>query len=314
MVIATWPVVAATTPLINEPARPIPQNILLDREKVQLGKRVFHDPRLSRDNTISCATCHDLTMGGVDGLRRSVGIDGQEGIMNSPTVFNSSFNFRQFWDGRAATLEEQAAAPIHNPLEMGSNWPQVLVKLKNDPDYVAKFKKIYDDGIQPANILDAIAEFERSLYTPNSRFDQFLRGNKQAMTDFEKSGYELFKQLGCASCHQGVALGANMYQKFGLFGDFYDDFLQDHGNVKPDDLGRFNVTGLERDKFYFKVPSLRNVALTAPYFHDGFVDDLEMAVLLMGKYQLGRTLSKSEVDRLTAFLNTLTGEYAGEPL
>ena len=300
----------STVAMMNEPIEPIALHIELDAKKVALGNRLFHDPRLSADNSISCATCHSLQTGGVDRLSHSVGINGAVGLVNSPTVFNSGFNFSQFWDGRADSLEDQIDGPTHNPLEMGSNWAEIVSKLKSSPDYVAEFDALYADGIAPDNIKDAIATFERSLYTPNSRFDQYLRGDSNAITEEEKEGYALFKQNGCISCHQGVNVGGNIYQKFGILGDYFAD----RGNLTEADLGRFNVTGQEVDRHFFKVPSLRNVALTPPYFHDGSTQTLEEAVGIMAKYQLGRTISEEEIDLIVKFLHTLTGEYDGSTL
>ena len=243
-------------------------------------------------------------------LFRSVGVKGAEGFINTPTVFNSGFNFRQFWDGRAETLEDQVDGPIHSSHELGSNWPEIVAKLAAAPDYVAPFKALYPDGIQPQNIRDAIATFERSLYTPNSRFDRFLRGETEILTEAEKSGYHLFKSYGCVRCHQGVNVGGNMFQTFGVMGNYFAD----RGTVTRADLARFNVTGDQRDQHVFKVPSLRNVALTAPYFHDGSAARLEDAVSVMGAYQLGRRLEAREVDLIVQFLRTLTGTYRGAPL
>ncbi|MGB0383388.1 MAG: cytochrome-c peroxidase [Ardenticatenaceae bacterium] len=300
---------AALSSVLNEPIEPIPSqlDVELDEKKVELGNKLFHDPRLSADNTIACATCHSLQTGGVDGQPRSIGINGALGEINTPTVFNSGFNFRQFWDGRAKDLEEQIDGPTHDPLEMGSNWRQIIDKLNKSPDDVAAFNDSYPDGITNNNIKDAIATFERSLYTPNSRFDQFLRGDSNAISEEEKEGYALFKRNGCISCHQGMNAGGNIYQKFGILGDYFAD----RGNITEADYGRFNITAEEADRHVFKVPSLRNVALTGPYFHDASAQTLEEAVDTMAKYQLGRTLSGEEINLIVKFLKTLTGEYKG---
>ena len=196
----------------SEPIQPIPMHIELDAQKVELGRRLFNDARLSRTNRVSCATCHDLKRGGVDGKERSRGMNGRVGDINAPTVFNSGFNFSQFWDGRAATLEEQVDGPIHNPMEMGMDWKTVLRKLRASPDYRDRFLVVYGKGISREYVRDAIAEFERSLYTPNSRFDRWLRGDNNALTSDELRGYDLFKRYGCIACHQGVGVGGNMYQ------------------------------------------------------------------------------------------------------
>ncbi len=293
-----------------EPINPIPDSFYLSERKVQLGNILFHDPRLSHDNTISCASCHDLLKGGVDGKKASIGINGTIGSINAPTVFNSGFNFRQFWDGRAKSLEEQAAGPVHNPIEMGSNWQEVISKLEQDSYYNEQFNLLYLDGLTSKNIQNAIATFERSLYTPNSRFDLYLQGKENALTIQEKQGYQRFKAYGCISCHQGMNIGGNMFQHFGVMGNYFAD----RGNITQTDLGRYNITNDPADKFLFKVPSLRNIELTAPYFHDGSAKTLTEAVKIMGHYQLGRMLSDKDVALLVAFLKTLTGEYNGQPL
>lgn len=294
----------------EEPIRPIPLEQKLDAKKVALGDRLFHDKRLSKDNSLSCASCHGLDRGGVDGGVGSTGINGAKGPINAPTVFNSGFNFRQFWDGRAGSLEEQAAGPVHNPKEMGSNWTEVLAKLSQDAPLVAAFKESYPTGLQPKNIQDAIATFERSLATPNARFDKYLRGDTAALKPDEQRGYQLFKNYGCVACHQGVNVGGNMFQVFGVMGDYFAR----RGGVNEADLGRYNVTKNEADKHMFKVPSLRNVALTAPYFHDGSAKTLNDAVDVMFKYQLGRSAPAQDKELIVKFLRTLTGEFRGQPL
>lgn len=312
-VLWVWASLAATLPAhaqSEEPIRPIPQTIKLDAKKVALGDKLFHDKRLSKDNTISCASCHPLERGGVDGGVGSTGINGVKGPINAPTVFNSGFNFRQFWDGRAGSLEEQAAGPIHNPKEMGSNWNEVIGKLSGDAALVAMFKDAYADGLQPKNVQDAIATFERSLITPNSRFDRYLRGDSAALKEDELRGYQLFKNYGCVACHQGVNVGGNMFQVFGVMGDYFAK----RGGVKEADLGRFNVTKNEADRNMFKVPGLRNVALTAPYFHDGSAKTLNDAVDVMFKYQLGRVAPQQDKELIVKFLHTLTGEFRGQTL
>lgn len=293
-----------------EPISPIPESILLDPGKVSLGSRLFDDPRLSGDNSVACATCHVLSKGGMDGLKRSIGIRGQTGEINAPTVFNSAFNFKQFWNGRAASLEDQIDGPVRHAREMASDWPATIAKLSLDAHYKSEFGKIYRDGIQPASVKDAIATFERSLITPNSRFDRYLKGDRDAVTREETDGYQRFKSYGCVACHQGINVGGNMYERLGIMGDYF----KDRGNVTPADLGRFGVTGIESDIHVFKVPSLRNVALTAPYFHDGSAATLEQAVMTMGTYQLGIVIPADDVALIVKFLRTLTGEYNGKPL
>lgn len=282
---------------------PVPR---LPPDKVALGRALFKDVRLSRDNSISCASCHDLTSFGHDRRRVSLGVGGAEGSVNAPTVFNSSLNFAQFWDGRAHSLEEQAAGPVHNPVEMATDWATVIGKLQGDVAFRDEFQRVYPDGITVANLADAIATFERTLLTENAPFDRYLRGDQQAINDRAKLGFRRFRDLGCASCHQGVNVGGNMFQNFGIMGDYFADRTRQRPAVAAD-LGRFNVTGQEVDRHVFKVPSLRNVAETAPYFHDGSVASLDEAVAIMGRYQLGRQLSHDEVDSLVVFLKTLSG-------
>lgn len=296
--------------LQDDVLQPLPQAVAVDAAKVALGERLYHDVRLSGDDTISCASCHALDRGGTDQAKTSVGIGGQVGPINAPTVFNSSFNFLQFWDGRAADLQEQAAGPVQNPIEMGSSWEEVLPKLQADRELMAEFTAVYADGLSGDTITDAIAEFERSLVTPNSRFDQCLTGKADALTEEEARGHELFLDNGCATCHVGAALGGRSFELMGRTRDYFAD----RGGVEEVDHGRYNVTKLERDRHRFKVPILRNIAVTHPYFHDGTRETLEEAVKAMADYQAYRPFSKAETDAVVAFLETLTGEYAGEPL
>jgi cytochrome c peroxidase len=231
-------------------------------------------------------------------------------LRNTPTVFNVAFNFSYHWDGAVPTLEAQAERVLLNPAVMHTTWPEVLGKLRADPNYTAPFKAAYPDGLTPANILDALATYERSLITPNARLDQYLRGQEQALSAEEQHGYQLFKAYGCVACHQGLNIGGNLFQKFGIFPDRV-------GPVRPgvaDDPGRFRVTGLPRDRGVFRVPSLRNVVLTAPYFHDGRARTLEDAVETMARVQLGRTLTSAEISLIVQFLHTLTGDFQGRSL
>jgi cytochrome c peroxidase len=260
---------------------------------------------------VSCATCHDLRKGGTDRKARSAGIGGRLGNINALTVFNTGLQFKLFWDGRADTLESQVDHPLHNPREMGSNWEEILAKLRQDPSYRQDFARLYPDhGVSRQSVASALATFERSLLTPNSRFDRFLRGESAALSGEEREGYRLFRTYGCTSCHQGILVGGNMFQTFGVMADYFAD----RGGVTRADWGRYNVTHLESDRYRFKVPSLRNVALTAPYFHDGSADTLEEAVNVMARYQLGRRLSRDETRKIVQFLKSLTGEYEGHEL
>lgn len=294
----------------GDAVEPLPLITVLNADKVALGRKLFHDTRLSGDNTLSCASCHDLKKGGTDRSPTATGIRGQVGPINVPTVFNAGNNIKQFWDGRAETLEEQAGGPVNNPIEMGANWKQVIGRLNSDPDMVKTFNRLYPDGITSANIVSAIATFERSLATPNSKLDQYLRGNKTVLSASETRGYELFK-ANCTSCHAGRNLGGLSFEKMGKRGDY---FAARGGKITDTDYGLYNVTKKERDKYKFKVPTLRNVAQTAPYFHDASAKTLEEAVRAMGKYQVGKDFSDQEVSDITAFLKTLTGEYEGKPV
>jgi cytochrome c peroxidase len=292
----------------REAIMPLPLSVDLDTRRVALGHQLFEDPKLSHDGTIACATCHPLDNGGTDRLPQSIGIKAQRGARNAPTVFNSGFNFRQFWDGRAATLEDQAGGPLTSPVEMGSSWPEALDRINTSPAYRQTFTAIYGAPATEAAVRDAIANFERSLVTPNSRFDQYLRGDQTALTADELDGYRKFSSYGCVSCHQGMNIGGNMYQRIGVM----QPYIPAPG--AEDDRGRMRLTGDPADDHVFKVPSLRNVAVTAPYFHNGSMPTLESAVSAMGNYQLGRPLTGEEIAHLAAFLRTLTGEYNGRPL
>ena len=295
----------------REPITPLPlEPPDLDQGKVALGKKLFNELKLSHDNTIACASCHQLDHGGVDAKKYSQGIYGQLGNINAPTVYNSGYNFRQFWNGRAATLEQQVDGPVNNPVEMGSNWTEVISKLQKDPSYAIKFASIYPDGITAENIRDAIATFERSLITPNSRFDKFLRGDTKAITPKEFAGYQLFKGYGCISCHQGSNIGGNLYEKLGIMRPYF----RENRPLTEADMGRYAITRNLEDMHVFKVPGLRNIALTAPYLHDGSVPTLEQVVRIMGEHQLGVDLPTEDISEIVAFLKTLTGEYGGNPL
>jgi len=290
-----------------EPFRAIPDKVALDMAKVRLGGRLFHDPRLSGDGTLACASCHSLELGGADARSTPVGIGGAAIPLNSPTVLNAGFNIAQFWDGRAASLEEQAAGPLLSPVEMGSNWPHAIQVITEDATYRAAFAEYYGGVVEPATILDAIATFERSLTTPGAPFDRYLKGDSTAISARAKAGLKLFTAFGCSACHQGVNLGGNLFQKLGVVVPYF----KDGEAVTQADLGRFNVTGREEDRHVFKVPSLRNIALTGPYFHDGSVERLEDAITLMAFHQLGRSVSDEEVAFIAEFLRTLDGAPGG---
>ena len=296
----------SATNLKDEPVQPLPLKVDLNAEKVAVGHKLFHDTLLSGDNTLSCASCHDLNKGGTVQAKVATGINGQQGPINSPTVYNAMYNIVQFWDGRAKNLQEQAAGPVANPGEMGAKWDDVVEKLKHVSDYQITFKKLYpEQGLTQTTVTDAIATFEKSLITPNSIFDQYLRGNATILTADEKAGYDLFKE-NCTSCHVGVTFGGLSFEKMGVKKDY---FKLRGGQLTEVDNGRFNVTKLEKDRHFFKVPVLRNVELTSPYFHDGSVAKLDDAVRIMAKVQRNKEFTNDEVNKVVAFLKTLTGKY-----
>ncbi len=279
---------------------PIDPPVISAPEKVELGKMLYFEPRLSMSGFISCNSCHNLSMGGVDALPTSIGHNWHQGPINAPTVLNAEYGLAQFWDGRAKDLKEQAGGPIANPGEMGFTHELAVDTVASMPEYRARFKQAYgDDKVNIDRITDAIAEFEKTLVTPNSPFDNYLRGDKDAIDADTKAGYALFQSKGCISCHQGPAVGGTMYMKMGLIKPF-------HTNNPAE--GRKAVTGKDTDKHVFKVPTLRNIELTYPYFHDGSVWTLEEAVNTMADIQLGQALSKDETRQMVAFLRALTGE------
>lgn len=293
----------------GEPVRPIVGQPEVDERKVKLGFDLFHDTRLSVDNSVSCASCHALDTGGVDNHQYSHGVEERLGGVNAPTVYNAVYNFVQFWDGRAKTLAEQAAGPPLNPVEMAStSFDEIIAKLQEDKLYVEAFNAIYSDGITEANITNAIEEFERTLITPNSKFDKWLLGDNEALTAQELRGYELFKENGCATCHAGINLGGESYELMGLRRHY---FAERGLELTEEDNGRFKETKLERDRHRFKTPGLRNVALTWPYYHDGTRLTMDEAVRDMARYQCDVELADAEVDAIVSFLYTLTGEYNG---
>lgn len=290
-----------------EPITPLEIVPGLSPGKVGLGQELFSDKRLSRDNSVSCISCHNLSINGADNKPLSIGINGKLGVIKTPTVYNSAYNFAQFWDGRSRTLENQVSGPIHNPLEMGSHWGEVIKKLKTDQKILSQFKALYDDGMTASNIADAIAAFERSLVTIDSDFDRWLKGDETALSEEQKQGYKLFKGYGCISCHQGRNVGGNMYSHMGALGNYFTDRKLP---ISKADLGRFNVTGIDEDKHLFKVPSLRLSALQSYFFHDSSENDLEAAVRVMAFYQLGREIDKKDSRLITEFLRSLVGKHS----
>ena len=290
--------------------RPLPKVPELNRSQVTLGEKLYHDVRLSKDNSISCNSCHDLAKGGVDGKQFSSGVNGSKGDVNAPTVYNAALNIAQFWDGRAKDLETQADGPPNNPLEMASNWGQISDKLNQDEELKKQVEEVYAEDFSGTNIMHSIAQFERTLITPNSALDRHLKGEDSALSSEAQKGYQLFLDQACATCHVGPALGGQSYEKMGRTGDYFAD----RGNITKADNGRFNFTDKEQDRYKFKVPTLRNIALTQPYFHDGTIKELSKAVEMMARYQLGISLSSDQTKQLVAFLDGLTGEYQGKLL
>ena len=273
--------------------------------RVELGKMLYFDPRVSASHAISCNSCHNIGLGGADAEPTSIGHRWQHGGRNAPTVFNAVFNKAQFWDGRAKDLEQQAGGPIVNPIEMASPEPHVAEQLKGTPGYRDAFDKAFPGEPSPitlGNVQKAIAVFEATLITPNAPFDRFLKGDLSALSPAQKEGLALFIDRGCASCHNGINVGGGMYAPFGVVEKPGADILP------LGDKGRFTVTKTASDEYVFKVPTLRNIALTAPYFHSGQTWDLRQAVAVMGANQLGIQLTADDVDKITAFLDGLTGE------
>lgn len=284
----------------NEPFQPIEPAVIDDPAKVELGKMLFFDPRLSKSGFLSCNSCHNLSLGGSDNISTSIGHAWQEGPINSPTVLNAVGHVAQFWDGRAETLQEQAGGPIENPVEMALSHEVAVEVLKSIPGYRERFNDVYgSEEFSIDEVTDAIAVFEETLVTPNDRFDQWLRGDDDAMTEEELRGYELFKNTGCIACHNGPLLGGTGFHVMGM--------IQPYETDNPS-VGVAELTGNDADRFRFKVPTLRNVELTYPYFHDGAYWTLEEAVDVMARLQLGRSLPDEDVGAITAFLKTLTGE------
>ena len=295
-----------------EPVRPIDAKLEYDVEKAALGYALFHDTRLSVDNTVSCASCHALETAGVDNHQYSTGVNEQLGGVNAPTVYNAVYNFVQFWDGRAETLAAQAAGPPLNPIEMASaSFDEIIAKLQKDKKFAKAFNAVYPEGMTQATLTDAIEQFERTLVTPDSRFDKWLRGDDEAITAEDLAGYELFKRYDCATCHVGPNLGGQSYELMGLRRHYFNERGME---LTVEDNGRFKETQVERDRHRFKVPGLRNIEHTWPYYHDGTRETLEDAVRDMGLYQSGVELTESEVNQITMFLKTLTGEYQGVPV
>ena len=282
-----------------EPISPIPLDSGVDMKKAKLGKELFSDPILSRDRSTSCLRCHDIYNGGADTNKVSFGFENKKGNIQSPTVFNSRYNFKQFWNGRADNLLEQADGPMSNPAEHNMDSKSIEDRINSSKEYKKKFKEVYNVTYVTYNlILDAIVEFEKALITPNSKFDKFLREEIELSKD-EKDGYRLFKQYGCITCHNGMNVGGNSFQKMGTFLEY---------NTPLDYPDRSKITNNKRHENVFKVPTLRNINKTSPYFHDASAKTLKEAVLIMSKHNLGMRLSDYQAEKIVVFLKTLDGE------
>lgn len=302
LILASLAALATSTAVARaeEPIQPIPPAKITNAALVELGKKLYFDPRLSKSGFISCNSCHNLSMGGTDNLPTSIGDHWQQGPINAPTVLNSKMNLAQFWDGRAKDLKAQAGGPIANPGEMAFTHALAIEVLESIPAYGAEFEKAFGKpGIDIDRVTTAIAAFEDTLVTPNSRFDKWLGGDKTALSKQELAGYELFKDSGCVACHNGPAVGGASFQKMGVVAPY---------QTKSKAEGLSAVTGKDADRFNFKVPTLRNVEMTYPYFHDGAYWTLTEVVDLMGRLQLGKTFTAEENASIVAFLKTLTGD------
>ena len=297
---------AGAQPVLSEPIRPLPQASGANPARAALGRMLFNDLRLSRDNNQSCASCHQLGHGGADKRALSLGAGGVASRYNTPTVFNSTYNFRQTWTGSHSSIDGLLDHVIRRPNGLASSWEMVASRLTGDERLGQQFNTLYGDDVTPAMLKDALGHYLKSLSTP-SRFDRYLRGDKGAITPEEKAGYAKFKSFGCVSCHQGINVGGNMYQRFGAMRE------PAAGAAIAADQGRFDLTGRESDRRMLRVPSLRNVALTAPYFHNGSVATLDEAVDAMFKYQLGRDVSAADKALVVRFLHTLSGEKLPAP-
>jgi len=294
----------------EQPIEPLPLTVDFDVAQAALGEILFAEPRLSGDSKVACTDCHHAEHGWADDQPHSRIVGRPESPVNVPTMYNVRFLYKLSWGGKYESLEAHIDALMTNPKIMASSWEIATQHLSELSSYRQLFAAVFRDGLTPSNLRRAILDYERSLVTPNAPFDRYLRGNAQAVSPEAKQGYALFKSYGCASCHQGMAIGGNVFERFGVLRNFFDD----RGHFDNADLGRFNITKREQDRFVFRVPSLRNVALTAPYFHDGSAATLEDAVTTMASYQLGRDLSEPDRSAVVAFLRSLTGEYRGNSL
>lgn len=307
LTVATGSASDAVPSLSQEPISPLPEVVRADPRKIVLGERLFHDPRLSSNTRTSCATCHPLANGGMDGKAHVITIKNTPVTLNTPSVYNATLSSSTGWLGIANSVNDHVNAVVSDPAVFNSGWTSLIQRISQDSAYIAGFKALYDDAPTPVHINDLLNTFLTTLTTPRARFDRYLRGDTEAITADERSGYMEFKAHGCIACHQGVNIGGNLYQRFGVF----ENYLGNDGVMQAADQGRFLVTARERDRQVFRVPSLRNVALTAPYFHDGSAATLEDAVKVMMHFQLGQIPADAEVQLIAGFLRTLTGELPG---
>jgi len=294
----------------DQPIEPLPLLVDFDAARAALGEALFSEPRLSGDSKVACTDCHHEGHCLADDKPHSSVSGRPDSPVNSPTMYNVRFLYKLSWAGKFESLESHIDALMVNPKIMASSWEIATKHLSEVASYRQRFARVFRDGLTAKNVRLAVLDYERSLVTPNAPFDQYLRGDAQAVSPEVKQGFAIFKSYGCSSCHQGVAIGGNLFERFGVL----QDFFADRGHFDNADLGRFNVTQRDQDRFVFRVPSLRNVALTAPYFHDGSAATLEDAVTDMATYQLGRDLDEHDRSALVAFLRSLTGEYRGKSL
>lgn len=286
----------------NDAIQPITEAPITNENKVTLGKDLFNDPLFSRDKTLSCASCHSLNKGGTDNLARYIGLDKREGQFNTPTIFNSSLNFKQFWDARASTLGEAIDDHVASSTIFGNTWADIVHRVKENSAYTTAFAHIYKKEINQHTIKDALTAYINTLSTPHSPFDRFLQGDTKALSNDAQKGYQLFKKYGCITCHQGPNMGGNLIMRLGIYKEYYPT----QKTPTTADLGLFNITGKEEDKYAFKVPTLRNIALTAPYLHDGSIKTLDEVIKIMGVYQVGQPIPNSDIPYIVKFLESLT--------
>lgn len=282
----------------------IPITIELDASSVALGEKLFRDKNFSKNQSQACITCHEIDLEQQSHRKTYQGFNKVVGMLNTPTVYNARYNFKQFWNGRVKTLEEAIDDHVSDNSIFNNDWESIISRLKKIPDYVKAFNNSFNNGITQSNIETSLKNYMYSLITPNAPFDLYLQGNEKAISKSALKGYEIFKEYGCISCHQGINIGGNLYQKMGI----YKNYFENKEFISQADLGLYNVTGNNNDKFVFKVPSLRNVARTSPYLHDGSAEDLKAAIKIMAEYQVGRPMDDEDIGYVIEFLNTLNGE------